>query len=258
MYPTWPSLKIGPYIRRENDKRHYANLFCSTSRYTRGFEKFTTLLALPKITEEAFHNSPERYLRTQHIVKFTGMGDFFSTILKDHALIRKELLDITRERHKKALSHDFSGSVSLHVRQGDFTPPQGFEEVRNGLECRRIPLDWYAEQIVHLKAVLGMNTKFLIFSDGLDSDIAPLLQMEGVRRISFGSALADLLALSCARILIANGSTFSYWASYLGRMPVIWPLGQLRQHLYEESEKEVEIDKGHNLPCGFISHILTI
>jgi hypothetical protein len=43
-------------------------------------------------------------------------------------------------------------------------------------------------------------------------------------------------------LLIASGSTFSMWASYLGRMPVIWYKGQLRQRLYYESPaSEIEI-----------------
>ncbi len=255
MYPTWPSLKIGPYIRRERDKRHYVNLFHANSGYVHGIEKYMSLLMLPKVTEEDFRKSPERYMQSPYLIRFTGMAGFFSTILKDHNLVREELLRITRQVHKKALNYDFSKSVSLHVRMGDFIPTASFDEIRNGLDLRRIPLNWYARRIVQLKEVLGNDTRFYIFSDGSDRDLSLLLKMEGVRRISFGSALADLLALSYSRILIANGSTFSNWASYLGRMPVIWPQGQVRHHLYAESEKEVELDERSDLPSSFIRHI---
>ena len=38
------------------------------------------------------------------------------------------------------------------------------------------------------------------------------------------------------------------WADYLGRMPVIWHPGQLRQKIYNNNEIEIEcgIDQGLN------------
>ena len=59
--------------------------------------------------------------------------------------------------------------------------------------------------------------------------------------------MADLLALSRSELLIASGSTFSMWASYLGRMPVIWYPGRLKQKLYFDNEAlEVECDGQNN------------
>src|ERR1017187_3797326 len=163
MYPTWPSLKIGRYIRRERDKRLYADLFHANRRYTHGFEKYMNLLMLPRVTEEAFRNSPEKYLQSPHLIRFTGMDGFFSAILEEHAYVREELLQITRKRHRRALSHDFSKSVSLHIRMGDFIATASFDEIRNGVGHRRTPLDWYARRIVQLKDVLGNDTRFFIF-----------------------------------------------------------------------------------------------
>jgi hypothetical protein len=65
--------------------------------------------------------------------------------------------------------------------------------------------------------------------------------------MSFGSAIADLWALSNANVLVASGSTFSMWASYLGRMPVIWHPGQLSCPLYGGAVFEQEIAQGSEL-----------
>ena len=81
-----------------------------------------------------------------------------------------------------------------------------------------------------------------MFSDASDEELRPLLGRPNVQRAFFGSSVADLLAMSTASVLIASGSTFSMWAAYLGRMPVIWPKDQRRQRLHGDAwEYEVEL-----------------
>ena len=49
--PTWYKFRIGPYLRRENDKRRYHLLFKS-SGYISGIRKFWLLCLLPRYSEQ--------------------------------------------------------------------------------------------------------------------------------------------------------------------------------------------------------------
>ena len=79
------------------------------------------------------------------------------------------------------------------------------------------------------------------------------MELDNAERVMTGSPLVDLILLSKAKILIGSkNSTFSQWASYLGRMPVIWPKGSLKiNRLYLEKDNyEIESD-GKYLPKKF-------
>src|SRR5205085_696868 len=94
-----------------------------------------------------------------------------------------------------------------------------------------------------LRSAMGSTVPVWVFSDASDDEIRPLLAITGVRRVFFGSAIADLLAMSTAKVLVASGSTFSMWAAFLGRMPVIWPPHNRRQKLHGSNwEFEIELD----------------
>ena len=105
-----------------------------------------------------------------------------------------------------------------------------------------------------LRKELGADINFKIFSDGSNEELSLILKQKNTERVRFGSALADLLALSKSHILIGSASsTFSMWASYLGRMPTIWPEKGLFQSLhYERPNNEVEVPFGVALPESFI------
>ena len=67
--------------------------------------------------------------------------------------------------------------------------------------------------------------------------------------MDYGSGLGDMLGLSRSNLLIASGSTFSMWGSYLGQVPTIWHPGKRLQHvLLEHPEREIEWASGDPLP----------
>jgi len=102
---------------------------------------------------------------------------------------------------------------------------------------------------------LGHDYPVIIWSDDGGDRLTVLTDLNNTRREFLGSSVADLIGMSSASVLIASGSSFSMWASYLGRMPVIWYPGQLRQKLYNrEPCAEIEVsEEAMNLPLSFIS-----
>ncbi len=248
--PTWTQLNLGPLFRREADKRTYCNLFRSGGQIN-GLAKAYLLLTRPWIAEVEFYSG--RKLGTENVVVFEGMNGLFQPILRDHRLVRAELLRITRDTHKRGLECTFWGSISVHVRLGDFVPP-----TPTSTGNARTPLSWYVALIKQVRNRLASFMPVWVFSDGSDEELRQILELPNTRRAGFGSSIADIFALSRANLLIASGSSFSMWASYLGRMPVIWPAGRLRQRLYYECpQAEAEYSEGQEIPEGLLELVST-
>ncbi len=254
IYPSWFQIKLGPLMRNEPDKRFYRNLFHPPPDHIFGFKKFRLFNTLKKIGETEFKLLREMQgVKSDFMVTFEGMTGQFMPILKDHELVSREFLAMTRDEQKKGLSASLHQTIGVHVRRGDFAQLKHTDVLEHGGVNCQIPLSWYISQIEQLRGAIGSDVSVNVFSDGMDEELLELLALKQVKRINFGSSVADLLALSQSGILVTSGSTFSMWASYLGRMPVIWHAGQLKQRLYyDNQELETETDKNGNLSSGFL------
>ena len=245
--PTWPQFKFGPLARQESDKRFYSDLFIKAPGEISGIKKLKLLSTLPRISASEFANGSGAFANGREIViEFDNAGALFEGILADHQVVRSELLRITRRRHQLGLSHDFGHSISVHVRLGDFR-----------VESLETPIGWYAEAIAEIRKANGGDLPVFVFSDGEDAELERILSIPGTKRLGFGSSIADLWALSSANILIASGgSTFSKWASYLGRMPAVYPPGTLYQKLYPENPAaETEWREAESFSPAFVAQL---
>jgi hypothetical protein len=254
--PTWPQFKLGPILRNERDKRFYTDLFSHAEHYVTGSKKLNALMLLPKVTEDQFL-SQSLSSDSGYVVYACGMEGLFSPIITEYELIRRELLAITKPKHKKGLGIS-QNSISVHVRLGDFTKPNNgnTDSIKAGASNTQLPIAWYKEMILRLRDVLGQDYPVIIWSDDDGERLKELTGMSNTRREFLGSSIADLIGMSSARVLVASGSTFSMWASYLGRMPVIWYPGQLKQRLYlENPDAEIEVSELDclSLPSEFLS-----
>ncbi len=254
IWPTWLQIKIGPLLRNEMDKRFYGGLFQRSSDYIDGYQKLYLLSFPKKIKEADFERliHKKQTIKQDVVVMFEGMDGHFKQILEDHKLVLGELLKMTHEQHKKRFPQSLLKTIGVHVRRGDFIKPQSHHVLERGDTNFQIPLSWYTRQIGQVRDAIGSHVSVNIFSDGTPEELSELLALENVSRVNFGSSISDLLALSQSGILIASGSTFSMWASYLGRMPVIWHKGQLKQRLYPKEETEIECDHNSKLPASFL------
>jgi hypothetical protein len=254
IFPCWPQIRLRALarFRWKYDARTYARIFHNPGTYLAGWRKLRILAPPLPFFEEAVLDRGEAKLPAKGIIVFREMDKLFAPILKDHELVRDELISITRPEHLKGLMAGNQRAITVHVRLGDFDDTKGEAGLRRGAFGTRSPVDWYKHAIEAVRGVLGNDTPVRIFSDGKNGELSQLLAIQGARRCSFGSSIADLLALSTSRVLIASGgSTFSMWASYLGRMPVIWYPGQLRPVYYNFPEAELELECGAKLPAPF-------
>jgi hypothetical protein len=168
----------------------------------------------------------------------------FADIADDYAYVSTKLLEIVKDCHKEGCSFDFSNSICAHVRLGDFK-----------IGSQTTNISWFVAAVREVRATLRHNAQVFVFSDGNDDDLRPLLALDNVTRLSFGSSIADMLALSNSKILIASkNSTFGMWACYIGRMPVIFPEGGgCQQQIHsEDSHRQIYWNGYDAFPDGFI------
>jgi hypothetical protein len=221
--PTWANMVIGPYLRGEKDKRHYFGLFKKTG--ISGIAKIFYLLFLKKIKYE---NSTSG---AQGIIVIEGLGNYFQDLIYEQSKVKFFIYGILR---KEIISNfenvDFSNKIGIHIRLGDYP-----------IE-RRKEINWYVEILKSIKYLRNDQYTFFVFSDGSDKELIELLYQSQVRRVFFGNAISDIIALSKCRLIIGSDSTFSGWAAYLEQTPIIFPARHFGQVL--NNPKNEFVDNG--------------
>ena len=148
-------------------------------------------------------------------------SDYFEAIREHRDEVREGLLQMLTPTRIREL-HRFSPPIiAVHVRMGDFRklqPHESFAKVGNV----RTPLNYFRELIENIRKVHGSLLPVEIFTDGSARDLAELFGLPGVSLAPKRSTIADILMMSRSRILIASaGSTFSYWAGFLGECALL-------------------------------------
>ena len=258
--PSWGSVRLGPYFRREYDKRRYGKLF-QYDGYIRGLKRASALVSSNSISEyEAMRYLPELKTREGHnaLVVFEGLDDFFVPLHRDYALIRERLWEMTRPALRKHSLTPTARFFAAHVRRGDqVLPHQPESKVAQHTQCT--PLDWFAKTIGKIRHFKQYNrVPFLIFTDGSPAQVESLLEQENVILAPKGVSIVDLFRLSRASLLLASGySTFSMWASFLGGMPTIYAPGKIQQFVQtgREGAFEVELAESEAVPANVFSSL---
>lgn len=231
--PVWFRLRIGPYLRRERDKRAYHRLF--TAGDARGGPRRLLALATQaRLPEPASLDAPPA---GDGLVTFAGMGRLFEPLRGQAPIVLEALARITRPALRPAARA--APFLAVHVRRGDFSTPAGPGVLSGGHHNYRIGIEWYLEALRALRGQAGGAAPAVIYSDGTDEELAPLLAEQATTRSPSRSAITDLLDMSGAAALVASGSTFSMWASYLGQVPTLWHPGQRRQLVLGGGDQEM-------------------
>lgn len=225
--PTWRKFSIGPWLRREKDKRIYNKLFFHDG--ISGIRKFLIIKGM--------------LTKPEYIATFSDLGNYFEDLNQHYDLIKEFFNRITRYE-TVALVNDIElvDKVAIHVRLGDYSSEL------------RIDLSWYKKVIENIIRI-NPRQQFVLFSDGKEQELIPLLQISNVKQVFFGNAFADMYAISKCKMLIASDSTFSAWGAFLGQKPILF----CRRHfppVYRGSIPEVILNDSVDIPEVFKNIIL--
>lgn len=253
--PAWNTVRLGPYLRREPQKRYYMGFFNALD-HVHGLAKLACLARAARLSESDLATAAMATGFDQGkpcVVCFKGLGDYFAPLLDEHDFVRRRLWQMTRPALRT--SGDLYGGrfIAMHIRRGDLT--------RAGLTQRQLasaelytPTDWF----VAMARALRQRSEFdamplVLFTDGSADEVSDVLRVDKVRLHSSGPAIADLWTLAHASLLFATGhSTFSMWASYLGGMPTVYAPGKIQQSVQAGRPGAIEIElAAHDaLPAG--------
>jgi len=213
--PTWSTMKFGPILRGEIDKRNYNTLFQPANNSLRGIKKIKLLVNSRRIDETKLKTLGLKKIIADNyeLVEFKGLKNYFWDIRHKQEIVLDKLIKISRPEHLVGIKDVYRGTIGIHIRRGDFSS-----------FGRDTSMDWFIDALRMTRKMIGKSVKANIYSDSDSSDLIGILAEDNISLVNHGSALADLLSLSCHSMLIGSAnSTFSMWASYLGQMPSIWP-----------------------------------
>ncbi len=262
MAPNWLHLehRIGPLLRRERDARHYHRLF-DCSGYITGFERLRLLLTREKVEAIDFDIHTATPARRPPLVVFRNLmtqndETHFHEIVGKQSSVQAALEKMTRAPFRPPKS--MTPHIAVHVRLGDFRRDTPESSLRRGARNSRLPLGWYTEILAGLRVRLG-DLRILVYSDGQDRELAPLLRLPNVSRSHARAAVTDLLSMSRADLIVSSGSGFSLWGAYLGHVPRICYPGQryVRAHGPPEDDldTEPECEDGSAIPQALVEHV---
>ena len=239
IWPTWPSIKPGAYLRREKDKRFYADLFRNRSGYIDGLKKQRLIRRRDAVTVNARAYDYSR-IGGDSVILYKYFHMDFEDLVPHVDEIREEIVRNLSRKSSRGLEGDMSRCVNIHVRLGDFAV--NTNALNAGRDNMRIEIGWYAAIVRKLKDILGEGVAFNVFSDGSDEELGELLAIPGVRRVFYGNSLADILALSRAPLMVASGSSFSLWARFLGQCCSISYPNQIKDRVLKPGSDGFEIE----------------
>jgi Glycosyl transferase family 11 len=241
--PTWPQLKLGPSLRGEFDSRSYFSLFKTLPGDLKGMQRLWVLLTRKRVTEALIGQAGPG-----HVVETSGLGRLFVELIGHQAFLREELMAMLAHNRVLELEKSYGSTkaIAVHVRYGDFSAVD-LQVSKSGGANRRQPIEWYVSAVETVRWHLGGETLVNVFSDAKAEELAPLTALPGVRRVQGNSAMEDILLISGHRVLVASGSTFSMWASFLGQVPTMWFPGQMKFRLLTEEGREIEFESGDDI-----------
>lgn len=233
--PTWARFSLGPFIRRERDKRNYIGLFKKTG--ISGLSKLFLLLRIPRI-------KPGLAVQADcGIIVVEGLDNYFADLLNNQKLVKDYFsANIHSKVLEKVKNVDFSNVIGVHIRLGDY------------IQSIRTDIAWYGSLINQLIAITKGAYRIFIFSDGSDEELKSIITLNNCERTFFGNALADIIALSKCRLIIGSDSTFSGWGAFLGQVPIIFPRRHFPPVLLKNSQ-ELVLNNSTDLPNEYMNSI---
>jgi hypothetical protein len=258
--PRWSSIRIGPYLRREPDKRRYSHFF-RADHHCRGLSRALIFSVGHHISETQFRlRSPPCSSSRPCVVEFRGLGDLFLPLAGEHEFIRRQLWQMTAEPLRSTAMPDRAKFIAMHVRRGDLTRQGLSEGDLYSKVTQYTPISWFVGMARAARRAPSLRSlPLIVFTDGSPDELGELPKIEGVHVHSRRPAIADLWTMTRACLLFASGfSTFSMWASFLSGMPTVYAPGKIQQRVQSgrRDPAEIELEEAAEIPAPLLAQVV--
>lgn len=213
-------LKLGPYLRKEKNKRKYQGFFIfQKSILGEGMDKLRVKKMLKNwsvVYEPEVKPLPEvsKNYTLYWFEKMTTYHDYFKHLKAYRGLVIELLFSLLDPLVLQKYNAEKTNYISLHIRMGDFRKLNEGEKYNSGHV--RAPLEFFNETLNGIRKIRNDKFPAIVFSDGYKAELADILTQPNVKLSELDSDLLELLLLSKGKIIIGtHGSTFSAWAAFL-------------------------------------------
>jgi len=216
--PEWFQLNVGPLLRgtkSRNYRKDFKALECDIS----GLNKAKLLFKYPRYCEcEWAYRSTYSVSDANCIIECKGMKDWFRSLNPHRAAITAAIRERLRQSYR-----DYSGSVAVHVRLGDFAVASR-EDLHAGARNVRAPFSWYQDVLADILRD-EPNKKIVYFTDAKAAELADLASAYPGEIVSGQSAISDMFSLSTCDVIVGTRSTFALWGYFFSNATLCLPSG---------------------------------
>jgi hypothetical protein len=220
IHPNWFKVRIGPYLRREIDKRDYWRIIKRPHSWglhpIYNFRRLTHRV----VTENTFDSCKSRQFL---IVKDQGVHSFKAIQPYKHQLV--EALE-TMSRYPIP-SKCKTPTIGIFHRSGDFNglkpSSQSNEFLRRTHGYGYIPPEYAADALRKCRSLVGWKVPAVLSTDADNAEVDCILSQGNVKLARTDSSFANLLEMRHHSVLILGTSSYGHWSYFLGNSFGIFP-----------------------------------
>jgi hypothetical protein len=220
--PVWSHIRTAPFRKGGINYSHAFRKILLFDVFKRDLSTIAGLeKIIAKITHKLVYENTTEINKANTIITFRGDAGHFSDLKGYNDFILEKIKRITKKKWLDIYESYNEIPIGINIRRGkDFVDAPLEDFGKRGL--LRTPLFWYVATVKKIREIVGYNLKCYVVTDGTINDIKPLLDLGDIEMVVSPSPISDLLVLTKSKLLIASyGSSFSAWASFLGKMPTI-------------------------------------
>jgi hypothetical protein len=226
VHPDWFKLRIGPYLRREPDKRDYHRIIRVPTSWGLPRRHAWRRFWMTAVNEDSFDPS-----RSGQFLMVRDAGPLHPRTvgwMRTAHPFRRQLASALESISvvAPAKKRDGTRSIGIFHRSGDF---RGLKPASADARTLRVhgygyrPPEYAAEALAKLREIAGWQVPAVLSTDAAPDEVAVILRQGGVQLSQTKSALANMLEMSQHDALIIGTSSYAKWAWFLSDALAVTP-----------------------------------
>ncbi len=226
VHPNWFKIRIGPYLRREADKRDYHRIIKVPEAWGLPRRHAARRLWMKVVTEDTFDpKASGQFL----VVRDDGPVHPRSWGAMNAANpYRQQLFSAFRSMSVfEPRPREACPSIGVFHRSGDFkniSPSTTDERLKRTHGYGYYPPEFAAEALSKVREIAGWQVPAVLSTDASLDEVAPILAEGAVRVSDSRSTLSNMLEMSRHDVIVMGSSMYARWSWFLGSALAVTPV----------------------------------
>ena len=221
VHPIWFRVRVGPYLRREIDKRNYHRVIRRPQGWGLSSWHLLRRWSMRLCNEDSFE--PDASGQFLVVRNDPGKHDF-SRIAPYRDSFARALQSISRIPVE--IGQLPTPSIGVFHRAGDMSLKRPATTDERRLRTHGygyIPVGYAADALEHVRKIAGWKVPAVLSTDASRAEVEPIMRQGDVSLARHDSALANMLEMSRHAVLIVGTTNYSRWSWFLGDAFAITP-----------------------------------